>query len=423
MLQHFLLKTTIVKDIIRRHAAVAILLITELIIIAANYTPGTWLMGWDNVMPEFNFRQALITNLFGAWQEHRGLGLADGMGHAANLVHTIIAWVLSLPLPQHAVRYAFHFLMHLAGMAGMYVFLGFVIPGLNRDPSSSLQPDSGVPHQRAGQAPAGMTRIIGALFYGLNLITVQMFFTPLEAFSVHFASLPWLAWSLTAYLKEGRKQQPAVFAATVLILTPQFFIPTLVLPITILLVILALPFIKSWKRVLTAAAIYLAVNTFWLLPYGINLTHNAPVIQSAKINQMSSGEVYVRNQVFGDIGNVLLMRGFMLDFEDVDTSGTPVRIMQAWNDWIHTPLVRSIHVLFIGFLMLGIYAAVSQRKQQSLAAISLPTLGIWSVSFLFLANSTPVLSGFMELFRHISPVLAEAYRFAFTKFSLLYAFA
>jgi hypothetical protein len=38
-------------------------------------------MGWDNVMPELNFRQAFITNIFGVWQEHRGVGLPDGMGH------------------------------------------------------------------------------------------------------------------------------------------------------------------------------------------------------------------------------------------------------------------------------------------------------------------------------------------------------
>ena len=60
-------------------------------------------MGWDSVMPEFNFRQAFITNIFGVWQEHRGVGLPDGMGHTANLVHTTFLWMLFVNTPTKCI--------------------------------------------------------------------------------------------------------------------------------------------------------------------------------------------------------------------------------------------------------------------------------------------------------------------------------
>ena len=281
-------------------------------------------MGWDSVMPEFNFRQAFITNIFGVWQEHRGVGLPDGMGHTANLVHTTFLWMLSLTLPQSVLRYVFQFLMHLTGMIGMYALLKQMF-------KTKTMP------------------IIGALFYGLNLITIQMFYTPLEAFSVHFAALPWLALTLLRYYQIPNRNHLIHFGIVVLLSTPQFFIPTLLLPTTLLLIALSMPFITQWKRVRTAGVLFLCVNAFWLLPYIYNLPYNAAIIQRAKINQMSSDEVYARNQVFGDIKNVLLMRGFMLDFEDVNTDSQPIFVMDTWRTWVDQPLIKYIGVFFALF--------------------------------------------------------------------------
>jgi len=276
-------------------------------------------------MPEFNFRQAFITNIFGAWQYHRGLGLPDGMGHAANLVHTLFLWMLSFALPQNTLRYVFHFLMHLLGMMGMYMLLKNVIPA-----KAGIQKD-GSPI-RSGMT----TRVVAALFYGLNLITIQMFYTPLEAFSVHFAALPWLAYSLLRYLKQPSRNTLFLFITISILSTPQFFIPTLLLPTTILLVGISLTNIKT---AIKPGVYFLIVNAFSLLPYLVNLPYNAPIIQNAKINRMSSGEVYARNQVFGDLKNVLTMKGFMLDFENVNRDGQPIFVMDTWRNWLANPAI------------------------------------------------------------------------------------
>ncbi len=100
-----------------------ILAVLEFVLFATNYTPGTRLYGWDNILPELNFSLNLKRNLFAVWQEYRGVGLLDGMAHAANLVHTIFIFIFSFVLPTSLLRYVFHFLMHFLGGVGIFFLL------------------------------------------------------------------------------------------------------------------------------------------------------------------------------------------------------------------------------------------------------------------------------------------------------------
>ncbi|MBI3956228.1 hypothetical protein HY339_03135 [Candidatus Gottesmanbacteria bacterium] len=380
------------QEVIKRHWPLGLLMLLEGVLVGANYKPGTFLMGWDNMMPEFNFRQALVTNIFGVWQEHRGLGLYDGMGHAANLIHTIFLWLLSFALPTNLLRYSFHFLMHLLGGIGAYILLHHFI-------------DNHIATARRLSIERWIA-LAGSLFYMLNLATIQMFYTPLEAFSVHFAALPWLAWSLVTYLHEGSRKRFLVFLLISLLSTPQFFIPTLLLPVALLLVSISITSLANIKRICVAACGFFLINAFWLLPYVYGLPQNAPVIQAAKINQMSSEEVFARNQAFGDLGSVLRLRGFPLDFEDTDAAGATTYLMAPWREFLTIPVISALSWLPVAGLVPGIAS---------------PFTLLFLASFIFLANNTPVIKEVTQLIRMTAPWFAEAYRLPFTKFSLLFA--
>jgi hypothetical protein len=296
--------------------------------------------------------------------------------------------------------------MHFLGMVGMLKLLRSLRELRSEEKNESLPP------------------LVGALFYGLNLVTIQMFYTPLEAFSVHFAALPWLAYSLLRFLRQPSRNTLLLFTTVSLLTTPQFFVPTLLLPTAILLGAIGVFGVirekHQWKRVLVAAGAYLAVNAFWLLPYLWNLPYNAPIIQNAKINQMSSDEVYERNRAFGDPGKVLTMQGFMLDFEDVNAEGVPIYVMDAWRGWINQPVTVAISIAFALLALLGIGTVLtSRRKLPMLYSI----IGVWGIAFLFLANNAPGITELMNALRERIPLFAESYRFPFTKFGLLYAFA
>ncbi|GAF90113.1 unnamed protein product, partial [marine sediment metagenome] len=138
----------------KKIAPFLVLLTFETILFLVNYTQGTFLVGWDNLYPELNFAANLKRNIFAVWQEYRGLGLLDGMAHAANLPHTLFLWLLSLFFPLNLLRYIFIFLMHFLGGLGVFVLL--------KEWLFKNWPQ---------KTPVSLA---GALFYLLNLTTVQM---------------------------------------------------------------------------------------------------------------------------------------------------------------------------------------------------------------------------------------------------------
>ncbi len=379
-------------------AAIGILAIVELLLFATNYTPNTWLIGWDNLNPEFDFKTNILRNIFGVWQEYRGLGLYDGMSHIANTLHTIALWIMSLVIPTSLLRYVFIFGTHLIGGIGMYFLL-----------------------RKAQTTLASVIALAGSIFYLLNLTTIQIFHTPLESFSIHFAALPWLALTLREFLHEPRQKQYISFLLVCLLAAPQFFVPTILLPTTILLIAVSLPYVFSKQTALSvwkAGVGFVLINAFWLLPYLWGLSQNAPVIQDAKINQMSSSEAYLRNQAFGNISDVLLLRGFPLDFEDYTESGVQTFLMSTWRSWTLSPIYLFVGGFIIALGALGIFQSI--RKNATHIVVFLVPL---SLSFIILANNTQGIAEIVAFVRSHVPFLGEALRFPYTKFGLLFAFS
>jgi hypothetical protein len=158
------------------------LLLIVFLMFLTNYNLGTWLSGWDNLHPEFNFFLNVKRSFFGVWQEYQGLGLLGGMGHGSDLIRQIILWLISFILPNSFNRYFFHFLMLLVGAIGVYKLLDYLLTDGERKKTACLA---------------------GGVFYLFNLATLQMFYVPLEVYSSHFAFLPWLFLANLKFLQEG----------------------------------------------------------------------------------------------------------------------------------------------------------------------------------------------------------------------------
>ena len=422
---------------LKKYWPVAVIILLEGILFGANYTPGTYLIGWDNVTPEFDFKTNIIRNIAGVWQEHRGLGLFDGMSHAASTLHTLVLWFLSFVVPQNMLRYTFIFGMHLLGGIGMYALLSFVIPEprsaiLDPNRFSESQRDSGSRHSlrfRLGRNDnATVIALIGAVFYQYSLITIQMFYTPLESFAIHFAYLPWLVWSALRVFETGKRKDYFWFFLIVLLGSTQSFIATLFLPTTILLLIILLchTFKGTFKgttlqgvysNVKKAGILfffYILCNCYWLLPYVAGIPKNAPVIAGAKINQMSSDENYLLNAAYGNIGNVLTQKGFMFSYQDTTTDGATHFVLEPWIRHLNTP-ISVLSWVIVAVVMVGFFSALIRPKRATIPFVFIFLLGIF-----FLAVDTPIISSLNELIRTSVPFMREAYRFPFTKFSIFY---
>jgi hypothetical protein len=379
-----------------------ILIAVAVVLVAAfNYQPGTFLSGWDNLHPEFNFPLNLRRSFFSVWQEYQGLGLLPGMGHAADFFRQLFLWLTSLVLPVSFLRYFFHFLMLFLGPLGIYFLLkNFILEG-----------------KELGERRVG--GLSAAFFYLFNLATLQLFYVPYEAFSLHFAALPWLFLVSLNYPKNPSKRSLFWLLAVNLLAVAQGYVATF---LVVYLAGLALVFFlywwsdkRIWPKIFFTYLLVFLVNAFWLLPNLYFALTNVEVTMKAKINLMATEENFLRNKKYGDLASVVLLKGFWFDNVEPNKEGQVEPMMIDWESYLEKPIVKTVG--FLIFLLALAGAAVAVWKK-SVARLFLP---VFLLGFLMLLNDTPVLS-LPTTILYRSSLFSQLFRFPFTKFSTLTAF-
>src|SRR3989344_8066150 len=219
------------KNFLSKYKYQILLTITVGILFWINYKPGTYLSGWDNLQTELNPGLAVKRAFFSVWEEYQSFGLTAGMAHAADLPRTVFLWMMSFTIPQNMIRYFYHFLMLLLGGMGAMSLMGLI--GLS-------QP----------------IVFLGALFYMLNLGTVQIFYLPFESFSTFFALLPWGVWGFIKIISNIKyqisKKDILVFFIINLLGTPSFYTQQLFIVYILVLGCIALGKLKNIKKIFLA---------------------------------------------------------------------------------------------------------------------------------------------------------------------------
>jgi hypothetical protein len=352
-----------------------------IIIFAANFSLRTYLIGWDNLMPELNIWMNIKRSLFAVWQEYQGLGLVGGMGHATDLIRQIILLPFVLILPNNWIRYLWHFGMLALGTFGVYF---------------GVKKNSEV---------FGRSALIAALFYLLNFGTIQIFWVPFEAFTTFWGFFPWLIFSFLSIFKKPNKKNWIKFAVWNILAIPSFYIQTLFVVYGLCLGVISIPWIlkqvqddKRQENLIKAGVVILFVNSFWLLPFGYFLLTNSHHPTEVLINRMSTEETFLRNQRRGYLGDFLTLKDYYYDFPD---AGQP--LMAPWqNHFSSTPIII-IGYVFGAIVILGLIKAPNWLR------------GIFLLSAIALLSATPPFSWLNYLLR-LSPFLNQVFRSPFTKF-------
>src|SRR5690242_5813262 len=142
------------KEFLKRYGLPLVLVVITTSICCLNFTPGTWLTGWDTLHPEFNFLLNFKRLLFGVWRGDQGLGAVAAHSHMSELPRLIILWIFSWIFDASIVRYLYVFLCFILGPLGVYYFLKKTI----------FKEDS---------LGSNMAAFLGGLFYIFNLGTLQ----------------------------------------------------------------------------------------------------------------------------------------------------------------------------------------------------------------------------------------------------------
>ena len=387
-------------NLLKKHYSIFLVVGILLIITLANFSRSGLIIGWDNLQTELNIGLNIKRAIFAVWEEYQGLGHIAGNAFASDLPRQLLTLLISPVIPEAFSRQFYVFLMLFTGAFGVYFLLKnlfFTGTGLK----NKILP------------------LIGSLFYVLNLSTIQTFYVPFEPFITHFGLLPWLVLAAVLYIKSNSRKNLVFLIIVNILALPQSEVPTIFFVyLLILSIIFVTLFLKEktkliFNNFLKLTFIVLALNSFWLLPFLYFVITSSGVPLNAKINQTATETVFLQNKAFGDIKDVILLKGFWFNNVDPSLKGNFTYMFAPWRQYYSNPIVEFIGYLFFTVILLGLFSAIKSRK---------PFQIFFAIFFLFfftmLAIDTPVLSLISAAIRKI-PLVSEAFRFPFTKFSII----
>ncbi len=424
-------KPRILNFIFANPAAFLLLLIIFAIAVK-NYTPDTFLTGWDTLHPEFNYGLYLNRIINGVWQEHQGLGAVATQAHAAEIPRVAVLLLFDLVLKTAQVRYGYVFLTLILGPLGVYFFLRHTLKNfLNNKLHSTHSAMSFI-------SPAELGAFAGALLYLLNYGTVQHYYVPLEMFLTQYAFLGWLLLYATKFLDSGQKNNLLIFSVLTFLSTPQshtstlFFAYFLALATYVCLYYLTTFFIykiasKSAKNVqngplvknsILLLLLTLLINSFWLFPNIYFAATHGEEIRESKIHQLFSEEAFLQNREFGNLKDTAQLKNFLFNWGEHVGNQKFGPLLNEWLSHELNPGVVEIGYVVFALSVLGLVLSIVRKSREGIAVA-----GIFFLALFFLLNVNSPVGFIFEFLQNKLPLFREALRFPFTKFSILFMFS
>ena len=371
-------------------AAVAVLLC------ARNYTPDTWLSGWDTLHPEFNLALNFQRVINGVWRQEQGLGALAGHAHLSELPRILFLWISSLVFPASFLRYFFFYVCLILGPLGVYFYLQK--NNFKKIPS-----------------------FFGGLFYLLNLGTLQHFFVPFEMFAVLYAALPWLLLLAGKFLEKGEKKHLLWFAVVTIFSSSMAYASVLWFAYFGFLALFLLTNIfltkgKFWKRGFILLVATLILNFYWLLPNLYFLFSSAGNVTETKTNLMFSERAFLIDKKYANFSNVALLKGFLFDWQKYD-GGKFTFLLKDWKEHLSSPVMSVVGYAIFSVVFLGILTTVVKKDKRGLTILS-----GFIFAFIFLIHGIFILETIFTFLRDHLDIFKESLRFPWTKFSIFVMF-
>ncbi len=375
---------------------IALLFITGLLIFL-NYEPNTFLTGWDNLHPEFDIQENIKRTLYSVWQEYRGPGLLGGMAHAADLPRVLfIALLLAAKIPMDLIRYITTFPPLILGPLGVYLlFYNHLFKG--KLDAKTIQ----------------FASFLGALYYLLNLNTLQTFFVPFETFTWFYGALPWLLFFIISYLLKPAKTNLFFLFFISFLSAPSFYVETIFLVFFVAVLPFFVEFLKQQKHQVQhlKTAIYSLISLvvphlFWLLPVAFFVLTNGHIPEQAKINLLSSPETYARNLQFATFKDTALMKGYLFNYLDLGQDNKYTYLLSVWRSHLDIGIVNLLGFLSFVLVLTGLYYSFKKKFAWTKSFVALLCLCLF------------FLLGGGLLINNKIPLIGELFRSPFTKFSI-----
>src|SRR3989344_6322896 len=385
-----------------------------LYLIFQNYTPGTYLTGWDTLHPEFDFALNLKRVIFGVFRQEQGLGAVAGHSQMSDLPRIVFLYISSFILPIEFLRYFYFFTTLILGPLGVYFFLEKVVFKGHESTKKEI------------------SAFLGGLFYLLNLGTLQHFYVPFEMFAALYGFLPWLFLFASKFLLEEDKHKQSLplgkknlflFCLFSLLATPMAYAATLAYvyfaSFIIYLITLYLSGQKSYlklSKLIILLFVIFAINSYWLLPNLYFIKNHSTDVSTSKINEDFSEKAFAYDSKYANLENVSILRSFLFDWQEY-RSQKPEYLLNEWRNYLQKPFIVVLGATFFGIIVFGIFISIITKDKFGL--IFLP---VFSFTFIFLIHGQPPLNLLFDFIRDKTSLLSEGLRFPWTKFSIFVMF-
>jgi len=279
-----------ILNLLKKDKYLIILLILCFILFLTNASSNKYLLGLDNLQHEFNYFSAISRYVQSAWAEYHGLGLATGHANAVELLRLVLYLPFYLFLPIPLFRYIFLFSSLTIGVVSMYFLLSemFYIKG------KSIK-------------NINLFSFFGAMFYLLNIGTLQNFFVALEPFSAFYAYFPLSILCVYKYLRKSNFKNYIYLFISQLLLTFAYQVQTF---FVVYFISFILPLLFFWvyslfaKNKYNTKGVFLALftafylNLFWVLNVIYFYINSSSIRFVSKANKLSSLDIFLKNIKF-----------------------------------------------------------------------------------------------------------------------------
>ena len=363
-----------------------------------NYTPNTFLTGWDTLHPELNFSLNL-GRLLNLWHSEQGLGTIPGHAQMTDFPRVLILYFFHFIFPLSFLRYSYIFLCFILGPLGIYYLVSYLF------------------HQSKF---SHLTGFLTSIFYIFNLSTVQQFYVPFEMFPTQWAFLPWIILFSLKFLKTNSKKDLVLFSIFSLFATPQAYASQLWYAFFAIYSSFLFIYSILHKKIKTSTILFgltLLINAFWLIPNIFYiLSHSSSPLEN-RDNRLYSQEYLLKNRQNGYLSDTAIIKGFYLKWSVFDFSrNTFTDLMPQWQNHLNQPGVILIGYFIFTLSLIGLILSFIKKNKNFICLTP-----FFFIPFILLTNQIPPFSYLFD-FLIKNPTIKESFRFIFTKLSILLLF-
>jgi hypothetical protein len=177
---------------------------------------------------------------------------------------------------------------------------------------------------------------------------------------------------------------------------------------------LALVTRQDFRRALGLLAATLVLNAFWFLPHLYFVFNHSSEISQSKIHHLFSEEAFLQNQEFGRIQDVAVLKNFLFNWGEHVGEGQFGDLLDEWKQHLDGPYVGMLGYAYFVFVVIGFLLAMAGKNKFGVGLFSVTIFGLF-----FLMNDNPPFGWLFNYLQTHSSLFKEAFRFPFTKFSIL----